>query len=67
MWGDAVWDMQAAAALGIPAIAVTCGGTSAAELRDAGAVQVYAGPRDLLENLQGSAIGTLLTASTPVG
>ena len=65
--GDAVWDMQAAAALGIPAIAVTCGGTSAAELRDAGAVQVYAGPRDLLENLQGSAIGTLLTASTPVG
>ncbi|MGK3957711.1 HAD family hydrolase [Arthrobacter sp. R4] len=65
--GDAVWDMQAAAALGIPAIAVTCGGTSAAELRDAGAVQVYAGPRDLLENLQDSAIGSLLTASSPVG
>ncbi|HEY8752987.1 MAG TPA: HAD family hydrolase [Arthrobacter sp.] len=59
--GDAVWDMQAAAALGIPAIGVTCGGTSAAELRGAGAAEVYEGPRDLLENLQASAIGRLLT------
>jgi HAD superfamily hydrolase (TIGR01509 family) len=59
--GDAVWDMQAAAALGIPAIGVTCGGTSAAELREAGAAEVYEGPRDLLENLQASAIGRLLT------
>jgi HAD superfamily hydrolase (TIGR01509 family) len=58
--GDAVWDMQAAAALGIPAVAFTCGGTSAAELRDAGAVDVYAGPRDLLDNLRASAIGRLL-------
>ncbi|MCU1517389.1 MAG: family hydrolase [Pseudarthrobacter sp.] len=58
--GDAVWDMQAAAALGIPAVALTCGGTSAAELRDAGAVDVYAGPRDLLDNLRASAIGRLL-------
>jgi HAD superfamily hydrolase (TIGR01509 family) len=59
--GDAVWDMQAAAALAIPAIGVTCGGTSAAELRAAGAAEVYEGPRDLLENLQASAIGRLLT------
>jgi len=58
--GDAVWDMKAAAALGIPAIGVTCGGISAAELRDAGAVEVYEGPRDLLENLGSSAIGRLL-------
>ena len=64
--GDAVWDMQAAAALGMPAVAFTCGGTSAAELRDAGAVEVYEGPRDLLENLQESAIGVLLASSTPV-
>ncbi|BAS10870.1 phosphoglycolate phosphatase [Arthrobacter sp. Hiyo4] len=42
--GDAVWDMQAAAALGVPAIGVTCGGTSAAELREAGAAEVYNGP-----------------------
>lgn len=66
--GDAVWDMQAAAALGIPAIGVTCGGTSAAELREAGAAEVYNGPRDLLDNLQASAIGRLLTLeSNPAG
>jgi HAD superfamily hydrolase (TIGR01509 family) len=59
--GDAVWDMEAAAALGIPAIGVTCGGVSAAELRDAGAVEVFEGPRDLLENLKTSAAGRLLT------
>jgi HAD superfamily hydrolase (TIGR01509 family) len=58
--GEAVWDMKAAAALGMPAIGVTCGGRSAAELFDAGAAEVYAGPRDLLENLQDSAIGRLL-------
>jgi HAD superfamily hydrolase (TIGR01509 family) len=58
--GDAVWDMKAAAALGIPAIGVTCGGINSTELRDAGAVEVYEGPRDLLENLGSSAIGRLL-------
>ncbi|WP_255770662.1 HAD family hydrolase [Pseudarthrobacter sulfonivorans] len=58
--GDAVWDMKAAAALGVPSIGVTCGGRSAAELFDAGAAEVYAGPRDLLDNLQASAIGRLL-------
>ncbi|VXC07332.1 Haloacid dehalogenase superfamily, subfamily IA, variant 3 with third motif having DD or ED/haloacid dehalogenase superfamily, subfamily IA, variant 1 with third motif having Dx(3-4)D or Dx(3-4)E [Arthrobacter sp. 9AX] len=58
--GDAVWDIKAAAALDIPAIGVTCGGVSAAELRDAGAVEVYEGPRHLLENLRSSAIGHLL-------
>jgi HAD superfamily hydrolase (TIGR01509 family) len=58
--GDAVWDMQAASALGIPAIGVACGGIDAGSLRDAGAVEVYDGPRDLLENLSTSAIGRLL-------
>lgn len=58
--GDAVWDMLAAAALGIPAIGVTCGGVSAAELREAGAVEVYEGPQDLLQNLTSSALGGLL-------
>lgn len=58
--GDAVWDMKAAAALGMPAVAFSCGGTSAAELRDSGAAEVYEGPRDLLENLEGSVIGRLL-------
>jgi hypothetical protein len=44
----------------MPAIGVTCGGRSAAELLEAGAAEVYAGPRDLLDNLQESAIGRLL-------
>jgi len=58
--GDAVWDMKAAAALGIPAIGVTCGGIQVGQLREAGAVEVYEGPRDLLQNLASSAIGRLL-------
>jgi HAD superfamily hydrolase (TIGR01509 family) len=61
--GDAVWDMQAAAALEIPAIGVTCGGVSAGELRDAGAVEVYEGPRDLLRNLPSSTLGRLLAST----
>jgi phosphoglycolate phosphatase-like HAD superfamily hydrolase len=62
--GDAVWDMKAAAALGMPAIGVTCGGVNAAELREAGAVEVYEGPRDLLDNLVASAVGRLLTPAS---
>jgi HAD superfamily hydrolase (TIGR01509 family) len=46
--GDSVWDIRAAANLSIPCIAVTCGGTSAAELTEAGAVAVYRDPADLL-------------------
>lgn len=57
--GDAVWDVYAAGKLDIPAIGLTCGGTSEAELRDAGAVEIYATPRALLENLGTSAIGKL--------
>ena len=57
--GDAVWDIYAAGRLGIPAIGLTCGGTSAAELRDAGAVEIHDSPRALLANLADSAIGKL--------
>lgn len=38
--GDTVWDVEAAARAGIPAIAVLSGGVGADELREAGAVQV---------------------------
>ena len=58
--GDAVWDVYAAARLDIPTIGVTCGGTSEAELLEAGAVEVYPGPRELLDGLRDSAIGRLL-------
>jgi phosphoglycolate phosphatase-like HAD superfamily hydrolase len=57
--GDAVWDVLAAAAIGVPAIALTCGGISEAELREAGAAEVYDNPQHLLENLERSAIGKL--------
>jgi HAD superfamily hydrolase (TIGR01509 family) len=57
--GDAVWDIYAAGKLDIPTIGLTSGGTSEAELRDAGAVEIYASPRDLLENLGTSMIGKL--------
>jgi HAD superfamily hydrolase (TIGR01509 family) len=57
--GDAVWDVQAAGKLGIPCIGLTCGGTSAAELRDAGAVDVYDNPAALLAALDSSPIATL--------
>lgn len=61
--GDAVWDVYAAAKLGIPTIALTCGGTSEAELREAGAAEVFADPEELLQNLAQSAIGRLAAAS----
>lgn len=61
--GDAVWDIYAAGKLAIPAIGLSCGGTSEAELRDAGAVEVYESPRALLDQLKGSAIGRLAARS----
>lgn len=46
--GDAVWDVITANKLGIPTMAVTTGGTSEAELRDAGAAYVFENVRELL-------------------
>ena len=45
--GDSVWDVYAAAKLDIPCIGLTCGGISAGELGDAGAVAIYDVPADL--------------------
>lgn len=39
--GDSIWDMQAAVAAGARAVAVRTGGRSAAELREAGAEEVF--------------------------
>jgi HAD superfamily hydrolase (TIGR01509 family) len=49
--GDAVWDVEAAKRAGIPCVALECGGTSAAELRAAGATEVFKGPAELLSNV----------------
>jgi HAD superfamily hydrolase (TIGR01509 family) len=54
--GDTVWDVQAATRAGLPCVGLTCGGISAQELREAGAVEVYDDPADLLAHLDDSAL-----------
>jgi HAD superfamily hydrolase (TIGR01549 family) len=49
--GDSVWDVEAAKRAGVPAYGVLTGGTSRAELVNAGAVAVYEDARDLLDHL----------------
>jgi HAD superfamily hydrolase (TIGR01509 family) len=57
--GDAIWDVKAAAALDIPCIGLVSGGTSAAELTEAGAIATYRDPADLLRDLEHSAIAKI--------
>lgn len=57
MVGDAVWDVHAASRAGVPTIGVLTGGVSEAELREAGAVEVYEDVAALLTALESSAIG----------
>lgn len=57
--GDTVWDVEAARKAGLKCIGVLCGGFSEAELRQAGAIEVYDNPRDLLRSLDRSAIAKL--------
>lgn len=54
--GDTVWDVEAAERAGLPCVAVTCGGISEAELREAGAAEVYADPASLLEHAEDSVL-----------
>ncbi|WKN49694.1 HAD family hydrolase [Nocardioides sp. Arc9.136] len=49
--GDTVWDAEAAHAAGIAFVGVLTGGTTEAELREAGAVAVHDGPASLAEHL----------------
>lgn len=50
--GDSVWDLQAIAAIDGIGVGLECGGTSEAELREAGAAQVFRTPAELLAALQ---------------
>ena len=59
MVGDTKWDVEAAGRAGTPCVTMLTGGWSEPELRDAGAVEVWAGPRDLLEHFDDSALGRL--------
>lgn len=55
--GDSVWDCRAAAALGIPSVAVQSGGFSVGALREAGAVSVHESVRELLDEVSSLAPG----------
>lgn len=57
--GDSVWDVAAAQRTGIECVGLECGGTSAAELRSAGAVEVYPDPGGLLDRFDRSALHRL--------
>lgn len=60
--GDSVWDVEASSRLGIPTVGLTCGGTSEAELRDAGAAEVFKDAEALLAEFDASAVGRLARA-----
>jgi HAD superfamily hydrolase (TIGR01509 family) len=61
--GDTVWDVRAAAACGLPCVAVTCGGISRSELDEAGAVAVYRDPEELVAELDRSPLARLFGGS----
>ena len=52
MVGDSVWDVEAAKRIDVPTIAVLTGGFSEAELRDAGAVEVFDSIAGLAEKVE---------------
>jgi HAD superfamily hydrolase (TIGR01509 family) len=58
--GDSVWDVEAAARAGVPCVGLLSGGTSEAELREAGAVAVYADAAALLADLDTSPLAAVL-------
>ncbi|MEV5551268.1 HAD family hydrolase [Streptomyces sp. NPDC052309] len=52
--GDTVWDMRAGSRAGVRCVGVLCGGLPRADLEEAGAEAVYAGPAHLLAALADS-------------
>jgi HAD superfamily hydrolase (TIGR01509 family) len=60
--GDTVWDVRAASRSGLPTIGLTCGGIAEAELRAAGAREVFRDPSDLYERFAASMLSRLETA-----
>ena len=57
-------DGRAAERAGITFIGLTCGGLGEAELRAAGAVEVWSDPADLLAHLDESVIGKLAAGAS---
>ena len=60
--GDAVWDAEAARAIGVPFVGVESGGNGAAELLQAGAAAVAADPLELLARFDDTPLGRLAAA-----
>jgi len=58
--GDTVWDVEAAGRADVKCIGVLSGGVSEADLRAAGAIEVYPDVATLLRELDSSALGTAL-------
>jgi HAD superfamily hydrolase (TIGR01509 family) len=58
--GDSVWDVEAAGRAGVVCVGVLSGGTSEAELRDAGAATVVEDAAALLRGLDATPLGALL-------
>jgi HAD superfamily hydrolase (TIGR01509 family) len=52
--GDSRWDVEAAGALDIPCVGLTSGGLAAAELREAGAVEIYQSPQEFCDQFSDS-------------
>ena len=57
--GDAIWDVMAAKQVGVPTIGLLSGGTSAAELTEAGAVAIYEDAAALLRELDSSPLAAI--------
>jgi HAD superfamily hydrolase (TIGR01549 family) len=57
MVGDSTWDCIAAERAGIPMVAVLTGGFSEAELREAGAVNVFHSLKDLRAEIRSTPLG----------
>lgn len=55
--GDTGWDLDAAGAAGLPAIAVLSGGWSTQELRASGAIEVHDDVGGLLRSIDSTALG----------
>lgn len=59
MVGDSVWDVKSAGTAGVDCIGLLSGGTSAHDLEEAGAIEVYDDVAELLAKLEMSALSRL--------
>lgn len=59
--GDAVWDVEAAAAASVPCVGVRSGGIDACSLHDAGALAVFDDCRDIVASFDMNPVGELLS------